>query len=179
MSSFLYGSLSRQRQATSPRSRLAMAESAPGGTSVAPVGGTATGTVSHWQDALTALVPAEVLALHAVAMTIGTTTSGTGAGRTTVITAPGEMRVVFGVLVLMAFGLYLVGAKSAKGLDLLRAGIAAAAFVLWTMIQPSTAFDALGLETSSLVRVMVAVVGAVLLAAAVDALARKADAATG
>jgi predicted lipoprotein with Yx(FWY)xxD motif len=177
MSSLIYGTLSRRRLDTSPAAPLVFAE-APKDDELRHVGGEPSKTketVSHWQDSLAALVPAEVLAFHAVAMTLGTSTSGTGDDTTTVITSPNEMTFVFGVLVVVAFLLYLLGAKSFRLQDFLRASIASVAFVLWTMIQPSTAFDALGWDPSSLIRIMVALVGAVLLGFAANALATKAD----
>jgi hypothetical protein len=178
MSSLVYGSLSRHRLDTTPVAPLVFAEVGEND-KLEPVGGDSGDkskeTVSHWQDALTALVPAEVLAFHAVAMTLGTSTKGTGEDSTTVITSPTEMTIVFWALVGVAFVLYLLGARSFGFTDLLRAGIASLAFILWTMIQPSTAFDALGWELSTLIRVLAALIGAVLLGFAANALAGQAD----
>jgi hypothetical protein len=174
MSSLLYGSMSRRRlSSTAP---LAFGEAVNG--SIRAVGNETNPTkerVSHWQDALAALVPAEVLALHGVAMTLGTSTTSSGNNAETAITSPMEMQVVFWGLVVLAFALYLFGAKSYLGQDFLRAGIAAVAFVLWTMLQPSTAFDALRWDPSTLIRTLLALIGAALLGVAASALATKAD----
>jgi hypothetical protein len=132
--------------------------------------------IKHWQDVLVALVPAEVLALHALAMTYGTTTTQEGEEAVTVLTDPTEMSWVFAAMAVLAMVLYLVGVKRFGWTDVARGLIASAAFVLWTMVQPSTAFDALGLELSGFVRIMIAVFGAVILGILVNALAKSADA---
>jgi hypothetical protein len=124
-----------------------------------------------------ALVPAEVLALHALAMTYGTTTTQEGEEAVTVLTDPTGMRWAFVAMAVLAMVLYLVGVKRFAWTDAARGLIASAAFVLWTMIQPSTAFDALGFEISGFVRIMIAVFGAVVLGILVNALATSADAA--
>jgi hypothetical protein len=179
LSSYLYGSITRKRLDTQSDAPLVYAQ-AGDEKDLKPLDGDdpTKETVSHWQDTLAALVPAEVLAFHGVAMTLGTTTSGKGDETTTVITNSQEMLVVYWVLVGAAFVLYLFGAKSFKTADFLRALVAALAFILWTMIQPSTAFDALDWNPSTLVRVMTALVGAALLGLFVNVLATNADKAT-
>jgi len=180
LSSYLYGSITRKRLDTQSDAPLVYAQAAEGEAGLKPLEGEdpTKETVSHWQDTLAALVPAEVLAFHGVAMTVGTTTSGQGDDTTTVITNSSEMLIVYWVLVGAAFVLYLFGAKSFKVSDFLRALIASLAFILWTMIQPSTAFDALDWNPSTLIRVMMALVGAALLGIFVNILATKADEAT-
>lgn len=178
MSSYLYGTLSRKRLATSADAPLAYAQAdrgAAGGLAPRDPGAKSKEVVSHWQDVLVALVPAEVLAFHGVAMTVGTTTTGSGDDTTTVITAPNEMVVVYWILVALAFLLYLDGCKSFKPQDFARAGVASIAFVLWTLLQPSTAFDAFNWNPSTLIRLTVALAGAAILAFVVNGLATKAD----
>src|SRR5687768_2982947 len=107
MSSLMYGALT-QRRVTAPEDEplqvgMQIAEAVQddenavtdgtGGEPRAP-----SSIVGHIADVLVALVPAEVLALHAVAMSFGTMTTGSGENAITVITRPVEMRVVFGVL---------------------------------------------------------------------------------
>jgi hypothetical protein len=182
MSSYLYGTLTKRRLDSSPDAELVFAEVPV----AAKVGGPVTAApaavpdpvkdkVRHWQDAVAALVPAEVLALHGVAMSYGTTTTGTGDTALTRITYPGQMMVVYVAMVLLAAGLYFLGAKSFKPIDWARAAIPAAAFVIWTMIQPSTAFDAFPFGLNSFARIMIAVFGAILLGAVVNLLATSAD----
>jgi hypothetical protein len=178
MSSYVYGTLSRKRLAASADETLVYAQAKQGADRPRGPGGldsTSKEVVSHWQDVLVALVPAEVLAFHGVAMTVGTTTTGSGDDTTTVITAPNEMIIVYWVLVALAFGLYLGGARSLKVQDIVRATVASVAFVLWTLIQPSTAFDAFAWNPSTLVRLMIALAGAAVLAFIVNLLASKAD----
>ncbi|MGY1673068.1 hypothetical protein [Geodermatophilus sp. SYSU D00710] len=178
MSSYLYGTLSRRRLTTSAGEALVYAQAdqgAAGGRAPRDSGAKSKEVVSHWQDVLVALVPAEVLAFHGVAMTVGTTTTGSGDDTTTVITAPHEMVVVYWILVALAFLLYLGGSKSLKPQDLARAAVASIAFVLWTLIQPSTAFDAFDWNPSTLIRLTIALAGAAILSFIVNGLATKAD----
>lgn len=169
MSSLLYGSLTQRRLNAAPETVLAA-------TAVTAAGGTdgAKDTIKTWQDAMAALVPAEVLALHAVAMSYGTTTKGAGASAVTSITHPSQMAVVYVALMVLAYVLYLTGARTARRGQWLRALVPVAAFVLWTMIQPSTAFDALGIDMTSFARTMSAIIGAVVLGGVADALAKRA-----
>lgn len=174
MSSYIYGRISRARLASGADSELVLAARSPSqaGQTTVPEG---KDPVAQWQDVLAALVPAEVLAIHALAMTLGTTTQGSGEDATTVITSATEMTWVFWGMVIAAFGLYLVGSKSFKFQDFVRGAVASLAFILWTMIQPSTAFDALGWDVSSFLRVMIAVGGALVLGLLAGLLARTAQ----
>lgn len=172
MSSYIYGRISRVRLASDPGSELVLAAK--------PLAGQAPGLqgkdqLAQWQDVLAALVPAEVLAIHALAMTLGTTTHGSGEDATTVITSATEMTWVFWGMVIGAFGLYLAGARSFKAQDVARGVLASVAFILWTMMQPLTAFDALGWDVSSFLRVMIAVGGAIVIGLLAGLLARKAQ----
>jgi hypothetical protein len=183
MSSFLYGTLTRRRVRTPPRSELVFAaapadvEANRTGQSQAVAVEPATGKVSHWQDVAAGLVPAEVLAIHGIAMSYGTTTTGSGESAVTRITYPGQMMAVYIAMMVLAAGLYLLGAKTVRGWRTwVRAAIAVAAFIVWTMIQPSTAFDAFPFGFTSFARTMIAVFGAILLAVLVKVMAAKADA---
>lgn len=170
MSSLVYGSLSAKRVSTKPGVNLRyILKDDDGG---APANTTA---VTKWQDVLAGLVPAEVLALHAVAMSLGTKTTGSGDTAKTVITQPDAMIAVYIGMLVLSFALYLVGAKSYGAQDLARALVPPLAFVCWTMIQPSTAFDAFPVEMTTFVRVMIATFGAIVLSVAVKLLADQAE----
>jgi hypothetical protein len=187
MSSYLYGALTRRRQESPADAELVFANLAPAPaaarsgqpaplTPVPSVPDPVKDKVRHWQDAVAALVPAEVLALDGVAMSYGTTTTGTGESAIMRITHPTEMMLVYVGMMLVAAGLYLLGAKRFREpLDWARAAIPVAAFVVWTMIQPSTAFDAFPFSLSTFGRIMIAVFGAIILAALVNVLAYKAE----
>jgi hypothetical protein len=122
MSTLLYGALTRKR------------EDALEGTSTKdqPPG------VNTYVDALAALVPAEVLALHAVVISLATETKD----GTTTITAGDQLVFWFWFLTLGAAALYVVGLrKIPSGWDWVRMMIPAFAFVGWSMLQPTTVFD--------------------------------------
>jgi len=108
--------------------------------------------VRGYVDAAAALVPAEVLTLHALILSVTTQTGADAAGDSvTTITQPATLRLAFWGLVVLSVFLYAVPRvlrKSWDRLDFLRASIAPLAFVAWTMLQRATAFDAVwpGLE---------------------------------
>lgn len=156
MSSLLYGALTRKR------------EEAPPGTSSTdnPPG------VSTYVDALAALVPAEVLAVHAIIMSLATETEG---GVTT-ITAPAQLSFWFIFLPIIAAVLYVAGlGKRPDRLDALRMLIPALAFVGWTMLQPTTAFDGIAPNFDPDSRWSVGLALAVVLGIVAGALGVKAD----
>jgi hypothetical protein len=131
--------------------------------------------VNSYVDALAALVPAEVLTVHALILTVTTETS-TDAGTTTTITAPDELRVAFYGLLVLSVILYLVPKlRSWDRLDYARALIPPAAFVAWTMLQRATAFDAVMPSLSDAFRTIIALFAAVLLGLAAASLAGQAD----
>jgi len=200
MSAFLFGHLSERREeskggllvgslAGARAAGLHATRADEGGGQ--PDDGDRADPVKRWVDVVAALVPAEILALHALAMTLGTTTTGAGDDATTVISRPGDMRLIFWGLVVLAPLLYLVGVllKALKGpatggslvgrvlgwRHVVRALIASAAFVSWTMLQPSTAFDALGVELSGLLRASIAAVVAILISVVTAVLAAVSD----
>lgn len=180
MSTLLYGARTRQRLVAPARSELVTASVEPGGNEVLDATtGKAKETVKDWQDALAALVPAEVLALHAVAMNLGTTTDTSGGDPVTTINDTGEMQLWFWGFVGLSVLLYFAGAKKFSVVTVAGAFVPPLAFVCWTMVQPTTAFDALGVDLSTMSRTLLAGVGAVLLGLWGTLVAAKADAATG
>lgn len=122
MSSLLYGTLTRKREdAESGKSR----SSQPPG-------------VNTYVDALAALVPAEVLAIHSVIISLATTTTD----GVTKVTAGPQLAFWFVFLTVIAMVLYLAGLqKRPRGWDWVRMLIPGIAFIGWTLLQPTTAFD--------------------------------------
>jgi len=155
MSTFAFASLTNTRE-----------RSAPGTTGV-----------SKYIDTVTALVPAEILALHAAVLSLTTTTQEDSAGKAvTTITDPGILKVAFFVLAAFASLVYLFGhrGKWDKG-DTLRAVVPAFAFVGWTMLQKSTAFDALAPGMSGGSRMFIALILAFFLGLVAEKMAERAD----
>jgi hypothetical protein len=136
--------------------------------------------VSTYVDALAALVPAEVLTLHALILPVTTTTAAqattTAAAQvTTTITNAATLRWAFAGLILLSIVLYVVPRfKNWVLLDYVRVAIPPLAFVAWTMLQRSTAFDAIA-EWSDASRTVAGLFLAVLLGLVAATLARKAD----
>jgi hypothetical protein len=125
MSTLAYAAITTRRE-QSPANRSTNA-SAPG--------------LKTYVDAFAALVPAEVLALHAMIITATTETIADA----TRITSRGTLEVAFFGLAILATALYVVPRlldKKWGRLDYLRMIIPPFAFVGWTMLQRSTAFDA-------------------------------------
>lgn len=162
MSTIAYGALTRKREEAEPDTS----------TSASPPG------LTSYVDALSALVPAEVLSLHAALLTVTTTTVENQTGEVvTTITEPGALRFVFWGLIVLCFVFYLAGHHSEKWdrWDYARMFIPAFAFVGWTMAQKSTAFDAVWPDVTDAYRSIIAAFGAVLLGLAAAYLAQKAD----
>jgi hypothetical protein len=164
MSTLLYAARTEQREVASP------------GTSE----DTNPPKSSTWLDAIVALVPAEVLALHAIAINAWTKTEtppdGSEDGAATIITDPGALKIAFFVLIVVAFALYWFRKKDSwDKVDAIRMLIPPAAFVVWTMAQQSTAFDAVVDDIAEGTRAFLAAVLAVLLAALAKKLADTAD----
>jgi hypothetical protein len=135
-------------------------------------------------DVVAALVPAEVLAANAALLPLMTETATNESGDSvTTITEPGTLKLVFVLSVIFSMMLYLVGllrrleAGQAKVRDWVGVIIPPLAFTAWTMLQKSTAFDALAPEMDEPVRFTVAVFGAVALGALAAVLSFKADSA--
>jgi len=98
--------------------------------------------MGSYVDALAALVPAEVLSLHA--LVISATTQIQDAGKVAVITAPEVLKWAFFGFIILSWVLYAVPRYFGGRWDLwdfLRMLIPPAAFVGWTMLQRTTAFD--------------------------------------
>lgn len=130
MSSLVYGALTRKREEATPNTSTTTA--APG--------------LGSYVDTLAALVPAEVLGLHAAVLSLTTTTVQNANGEAvTTITDPMTLKWAFGVLLLFSIALYFIGHQRQNwdGWDFARAAIPPLAFIGWTMAQKATAFDAL------------------------------------
>ena len=128
--------------------------------------------VSTFVDALAALVPTEVLTLHAVILCVTTTT----AAQVTTITDPTTLKWAFAGLVALSIVLYVVPRlKNWELLDYARVAIPPLAFVGWTMLQRSTAFDAIAPSFKDAPRTVTALFLAALLGLAAVTCARKAD----
>ena len=134
--------------------------------------------VSGYVDAVAALVPAEVLSLHALLLTFTTQTTKDAAGMViTVITEPATLKYSFWALIGLTIIVYLSarGRAHANKLDALRLGIPPVAFVAWTMLQKATAFDAAFPGMRGVPRAAVALFAAVLLGVLAAWLAKKAS----
>jgi hypothetical protein len=181
LSTLAYGLLSKRREETEP---------------VEKRGDSSIDGVKGYVDAVAALVPAEVLAFHALALQFttdtvesegeGSVTSEAGERVTTensesvtVITDPAVLKVVFFALIVAAPLLYVFAHRRKHPgwhrSDWLRMTIPAAAFVAWTMLQKSTAFDAIVPAMADAPRFLIAAAAAVILGLAAQELAYKAD----
>jgi hypothetical protein len=158
MSTLVYAQLTTKRDEAEPSTS----------TSEAPPG------VKTYIDAFAALVPAEVLTLHALILSATTKIEGD----TTVITARETLAWAFLGLLIVSIALYVVPrllAKKWDTLDWIRVAIPPLALVGWTMLQRTTAFDAVCPEMSEAARTVSALFLGVVLATVASALAYKAD----
>jgi len=136
--------------------------------------------VGTYIDAFAALVPAEVLTLHAVIMSY--TTAKASDGSTQILA--GNMSLLqscFWILIVVSMVLYAGGRLSAKKwdrLDYIRILIPPLAFTGWTMIQTLTAFDAVWGNLPKVNRDISAILLCSLLGYLSTILADKADAKT-
>jgi hypothetical protein len=133
--------------------------------------------VKSYVDAVAALVPAEVLSLHAVILSITTSRSpGTDGNTVTTITQPGTLRWAFFGFIVLSVVLYVVPRFQTRDrLDFLRGSIPPLAFVAWTMLQRTTAFDAVWPSLGDAPRTAIALFAAVVLGLMAAKLAGKAD----
>jgi hypothetical protein len=133
--------------------------------------------ITSYIDAVAALVPAEVLTLHAVILSFTTKTGQDTAGNSiTEITEPGTLAWAFIGFILLSIVLYIMPRVSDMNRwDWLRAAIPPIAFVAWTMLQRATAFDAVWPELGEAPRTVVALFGVVILGVMATALAKIAD----
>jgi hypothetical protein len=165
MSTLLYSALTTKRLAAQP------------GTS----GNTGKPGIGTYVDAMAALVPAEVLTAHAVIVGYATTTSTNAHGQqSTVITDPGWLQASFYALIAISLIFYVSGRLASdqkfRRMDALRMLIPPVAFVLWTMLQKTTAFDAVAPSFSASGRSILAVLLAVAVGILANALGVNADA---
>ena len=133
MSSYAYGALTQRREQATPGKSLRGGSSPPG--------------VSTYIDAMAAIVPVEVLAVHAAILPLATdTTTNTEGDAVTVITEPGVLIGIFFAMIVLCLVIF-VGGRGFKpewdGLDYVRLAVPPLAFVVWTMLQKASAFDAL------------------------------------
>lgn len=130
--------------------------------------------VGTYIDAIAALVPAEVLTLHAIIISVTTGTDGKIEGP-----AQSTLFAAFYGLVGLSLVLYvatrLMQRKWDQKLDYFRMFIPPLAFVCWTMLQRATAFDAAFPRLEASARTVIALFAAVLLGLAASALAFRAD----
>jgi hypothetical protein len=130
--------------------------------------------VSTYVDMLAALVPAEVLVLHAAILTVATKT----VNGVTEITEPGTLSWAFFGLIIFSIVLYVVPRRMAhdwERLDLLRMAIPPLAFVGWTMLQRTTAFDAIFPNVAEAPKTVAALFLAAILGWLASILAQKGD----
>jgi hypothetical protein len=135
--------------------------------------------ISRYIEVLAGLVPAEVLAVHALAVSLMFTTTRSGDSVTTTMTNAALLRGTFVALVALSLFLY-VGARVLprnrwQRSDFIRMLIPPLAFVGWTMLQRSTAFDAVWPGLDPILRTMIAVIGAVALASLAQRLTSQGD----
>ncbi|HET6421903.1 MAG TPA: hypothetical protein VFG19_17220 [Geobacteraceae bacterium] len=130
--------------------------------------------VATYVDALAALVPAEVLTLHGLILSVTTKVENDA----TRVTAPETLSWAFLGLILVSIGLYAAPrlfARKWDKLDWLRMAIPPLAFIGWTMLQRVTAFDAVFPQLPDASRTVIALFLAVILGAGATTLAYKAD----
>jgi hypothetical protein len=157
MSTIAYAAITEQR------------EEAKGGTSGKKEGTTGVGT---YLDAVAALIPAEVLALHALII-------GLAAGSDGKVPESARWPLTGALIALavMSTVLYVAARRMQKKwngkLDPFRMLIPPLAFVCWTMLQRATMFDAAFPRLDVLTRMITALIGAVLLGLAASALADR------
>jgi hypothetical protein len=164
VSTIAYAAMTTRRDASKPGTSTSA--SAPG--------------VGTYVDALAALVPAEVLSLHAAVLSFTTETATDAAGKATVrITEPATLAGVFYALIVLTVLIYVVGrVKDGEWdrWDFARMLIPPLAFVGWTMLQKATAFDAVAKDSiSPAARSAIAILGAAGLGGLASVLGTKAD----
>jgi len=143
--------------------------------------------VSAYVQAVAALVPAEILTLHAVILTFTTKTSTETAEATgkavavTTITEPLTLFWAFWGLVATSILLFAVphylslkkNGQKWEVTDYVRMLIPSLAFVVWTMLQRSTAFDAVLPGLTEAPRTLIALFAAVFLILGATSLSYK------
>lgn len=180
MSSLVYGAITRTREAAPPGDS----------TKAAPPG------LATFVDALAGLVPAEVLAAHAVILSQLTTTTKTAQGQTTITDTAG-LTLAFWLLLVTSAVLFVVGHRLPHTVDTepqaarlvarwwrrvkeyrwnwVRLLIPPAAFVGWTLLQRPSSVDAVWGNLGDGRRFVIAIVGAVLVGAIATVLGQQAN----
>jgi hypothetical protein len=160
MSTVLYGALTERRNTSAPR------ESTKEKTGI-----------NTYVDALAALVPVEVLALHAAILELTTTSEeGEGGEDATTITEPGTLEWVFWALLGLSVVLYVLGLRHRPvGWGWLRLAIPPLALLGWMLVQNPSAFDVVDPGLGSADKAAIAAIGAVLLGALAALLGQWAD----
>ncbi len=163
MSTLTYAALTTKREKATPGSS----------TKQQPPG------IKTYVDAFAALVPAEVLTLHALIISVTTTTDQTpNAAATIQIKNVDTLVGSFYGLVALSILLYVaprVISRTWDRLDYLRSAIPPLAFLGWTMLQRATAFDAVAHTLPGATRTVIALFLGVVLGLVASALAYKAD----
>lgn len=160
MSTIAYAQLTKRREASTPGTSSTQAP--PG--------------VSSYIDTVAALVPAEILTLHAFILSFTTQQQVIDGVSSTIISEPGTLRGCFyGLLVLNVIFFVLAKLPKWDRFDAWRCLIPPLAFVAWTMLQKSTAFDAVCPDLPMAPRSGIAVFLAVLLGAGATYLSKIAD----
>ena len=171
MSTFAYAALTARREEATPGTSANRNAVDPANTKAGKPG------VGVWVDASAALVPAEVLGLHAFLIQQVTSTRQDGSGNDVVtVSSAHDAKILFWVLLGLAVVVYVFAhVKNWDSWDYLRMLIPPAAFMLWSTLQTGTAFSAVA-HWSEFTRYLIGTVGVVVLGGLATALAYKADA---
>jgi hypothetical protein len=162
MSTFAYGAITAQREDAPPAERVTAPNASP---------------LRSIVDAAAALVPAEVLAVHVLAMPQLSETREIAGVTAFTITDKGAAQLLFWILVVTAMAVYALGHRRRRWdrWDFVRMLIPAGAFVCWSALQPTSAFDAVA-DPSPGMQYVIGVAGVVVLGLVAGALSTKADA---
>jgi hypothetical protein len=127
-------------------------------------------------DSMAALVPAEVLALHAAITALAIKTEN----GTTTITDPTTLRWAFYALIILSVVFYIAGRRITAQIDKrpdrsdwVRMAIPPLAFIAWMMLQKATAFDAVAPGLGDVPRYTTALLIAAILGLVAANLAKK------
>lgn len=164
MSSFVYGFVTAKRVVAAPGTSKTTA--APG--------------MTTYIDTLSALVPAEALALYAGVVAPNTTrTLSAGGKAATVVSDPKLLGWSCAGLLVLSAALYIIGRYSVTKMrnkwDVLRTLIPPAAFAAWMLVQNPGVFDVWWPGSSTSVRVVIAAFAAVVLGILAKILGYQAD----
>ncbi len=133
--------------------------------------------IKGYIDAMAALVPAEILTLHALMLSATTEIiQNENSTPITKITDPVTLEYAFWGLVVLSVVIFVATRfKRWTSLDYLRMLIPPAAFVVWTMLQRTTAFDVIGADLAEAPRTVIALFAAAILGLIAGSLAMKAE----